>query len=90
MGGEVEALETMPILPPDCIVWRDAFLSLNRSRSYGMNGPNPLSLTDISAYWHWFKPDDDTEMFLYLIQAVDSVYFKAMMQKNNKDSTHGR
>jgi hypothetical protein len=78
----------MPILPADCWLWRDAFLSLNRSRSYGMGGPNPLSLSDIAAYWHWFEPDDDAEMFLYLIQAVDSAYISAMKQKINKETPH--
>ena len=78
----------MPILPSDCWLWRDAFLALNRSRSYGMGGPNPLSLSDISAYWHWFQPDDDAEMFLYLIQAIDAAFISAMMQKSDKEKKH--
>ena len=78
----------MPTLPPDYWLWRDAFLTLNRSRSYGMGGPNPLSLSDISAYWHWFQPDDDAEMFLFLVQAIDSTFISAMMQKSNKEVKH--
>lgn len=78
----------MPTLPSDCWPFRDAFLSLNRSRSYGMGGPNPISLSDISVYWHWFTPDDDAEMFLFLIQATDAAFISAMMQKTEKESKH--
>jgi hypothetical protein len=50
-----------------------------------MGGPNPITLTDIAAYWHWFQPDDDAALFLHLMQSIDQAFLKAMSTQTDKE-----
>lgn len=73
-----------PPLPERVAYLWDAFLDIHAGRSYGMNGPNPLSWSDIAAWNELFSMGlKDWEV--RVIKTLDLLWLRVM----SEDETHG-
>ena len=64
------------------------FYVLHRSRTYGFNGPNPLSLPDFAAYFSLFpeETEDEKAVLIRVWQALDGALLDRMYEKSSKES----
>ena len=58
------------------------FWALSAFRSFGMNGPLPITLQDILAYRQLFGDSGDAELFAHCILAADSVYLQQAYKRD--------
>lgn len=70
--------ENRPDLFPDVRWIWDLFDILNRQRQVGANGPQPLSISDISSLLSLkgVENSDDVDMLLNVLPHLDGVYLK--------------
>lgn len=68
-------------------VW-EAFIVLDRSRQFGFNGPQPISLSDIEAYCRLHTIEDRSDLIRY-IQLMDGEYI-AHSRKEQEKKQRGR
>lgn len=82
----VLAANAKPTIFDDLIwVW-EGFGVLSSSRQMGMNGPQPLILSEIIFYLDYIGIDsrDEREEFLHLVQFLDRVYIAWHIAKSGK------
>jgi hypothetical protein len=73
-------------------IW-EGFMCLSTSRQYGMGSPQPISVSDITAYclFRDIHDADDRDDFMYHVQRLDAVFMKDWGTKQkNKDNTQGQ
>lgn len=83
-GQKVQAIENKPALFADLQgVW-NAFMCLHRSRGVGFV-PNPISMSDLLAYFELFGPDDPDERMeiAAFIWFLDDVFLKWAKEKSD-------
>lgn len=73
-----------PPMPERCRYLWDMFLDLNQGRSYGFNGPDPLTWTQIRD-WSTLMNVGLQEWEVRVIKALDRTWMKAM----SKDASDG-
>lgn len=63
-----------------------AFNVLSSSRQYGMNGPLPITISDIAAYCQLFAitVTDERADFLATMQRLDGAYLASVAKANDK------
>jgi hypothetical protein len=66
-------LLTQPSLPETTSHMLQAFLDLSEGRTGGFSGPNPISASDILAYF-WIHPIGDARRFFALVRMLDRVF----------------
>lgn len=66
-------LLSQPELPEQTAAVLGAFLALSESRSSNGYGPNPISVSDISAYL-WINPICEARRFFALVRTLDRVF----------------
>lgn len=69
-------------------VW-EAYIALDRSRQFGFNGPQPISLSDIEAYIRLHDIEDRSDLIRY-IQLMDGEYLAHAADKIKKEQKRGR
>lgn len=77
----------MPKLKRFDEIYLNAYNVLANSRGSGMAGPQPISLTEISAYFSVLGIDDQAERVKYvaLIQRLDQVYLQHAGEQSAKN-----
>lgn len=69
-------------------IW-EAFIVLDRSRQFGFNGPQPISLSEIEAYIRLHSIEDRYDLIRY-IQLMDGEYIAQSREKTAKEQKRGR
>jgi hypothetical protein len=64
-------------------VW-EAYARLDKSRQFGFNGPQPISLSEIEAYCRLNDIEDRSDLIQY-IQLMDSAYIDHAREKAKAD-----
>lgn len=61
---------------------------MHRSRTYGFNGPNPLTLPDFAAYFSLFpeNSEDNKAAMIRVWQTVDTALLEKMYEKSSSES----
>jgi len=79
------ALEKKPELYDWMREYLSAFYTLNNTRQYGF-GPNPITLTEMSAYLQLYGASDP-ESFIEYLMKMDEAFLrvKAEIQKNKSE-----
>ena len=65
-------------------VW-EAYIRLDRSRQFGFNGPQPISLSEIEAYCRLNHIEDRSDLTQY-IQIMDGAYIDHARKKTEQES----
>lgn len=90
MGRPCKPIETRPILYPDLgTVW-GAFWTLHASRPHSMNGPAPIPLAEVKAYFDIFPYSGDKEEFVKQIYTLDAEYLSEYYKKTNSSESAGK
>jgi hypothetical protein len=65
-----------------------AFNTLSSSRSYGMSGPLPISITDMASYCQLFEVVslDERAAFIRQIQRLDHKYLEIVAARNDTNT----
>jgi hypothetical protein len=89
----VPALDEKPELFPELIWLWKAFMRLNRSRRFGINGPDPLQVSDITALADLMELTDQPALrFLDRMQLMDgaylNTYYANKAKKNGRTKSH--
>lgn len=86
-GITPKALANRPLPKRDCTKYREAFGVLSVSRYYGENGPQPISLSDILAFFVLSGIDDmdDREVYRNHIQSMDGVFLEHSSKKMKEE-----
>lgn len=81
-GGNVPALENCPELDAYQRWVYQAFQSLTQSRQIGMNGPQPISVSEINAYCQLKRIQDldERQRFTELVKAMDRTYLESVRE----------
>lgn len=84
------ALEKKPELHEWMREYLSAFYILNSTRQYGF-GPNPITLTEMSAYLQLYGASDP-ESFIEYVLKMDEEFLKvkAEIQKNKSENNDGQ
>jgi hypothetical protein len=65
-GKHVQALEDMPELDLDLVLFWEAFYELTNARQYSMGGPQPLANTEIVAWMDIHEIENRTELYQFV------------------------
>lgn len=81
-GEDADEVKAAPRLHSwNIMVWQ-AFSVLSGSRQFGMGGAAPIPFSETRCYLEWMQLDRDTEEdWLYLIQAMDTIYLEETHKK---------
>jgi len=81
MTGETHPMtKDKPVLPPECLpTWR-AFCSMSGRRSYGMNGPMPVSFLEMDAYQR-VTGDTLRPWQIEAIERIDGIWLEEASKK---------
>ena len=80
-------LKDMPELNTRMVFFIEAFYTLNKGRQSGLNGANPLQLSEIRTYMDIYGVEDvdDRDFFLNAIQSMDWVYLQHVERRQAKE-----
>ena len=82
------ALANQPDITPEMRFYFGAFNRLSRSRTYHMSGPNPIALSEISAYAEkiGYTNADDFFFLADVISACDEVFLEDVAKRQKAKS----
>lgn len=88
-GITPRALQDRPALMPELSHYLEVFWELSNSRQHGMNGPQPISLTEIWAYCQMFGWDtiEERTQLVHFIQQMDSAYFESLPKTDTESKS---
>lgn len=92
-GKRVRALENKPKpLPEDLQFFLEGFALLSFSRSYSINGPNPLALSDIVLWLdiECVESDEERSEAISFIKELDAAYFRFAKKRRKNVNSHSR
>ena len=78
-AGNAQARDDLAsIVTPQSVFLFEAFLALSNSRSFGMDGPNPICITEIAAYADFIdvRGQSQRHRLLSAVQAMDRAYLE--------------
>jgi hypothetical protein len=86
-GQRVKAIDNRPEVEPHLIPVWDAYVSLERDRSFSMGGPGPIPFSAIDRYAERYGISNIAEFdrLRRLIMAMDSEYLKFVDEKAKKE-----
>ncbi len=84
-------LNSKPDLYTDLLWIWEGFIILSSSRQIGMNGPQPILMSEISAYAQYAEISDltDRDDFLHHVQKLDLVFMADWQVKHPAKTTPG-
>jgi hypothetical protein len=73
-----DALKDRPPLGPELEEYWQGFVTLSQCRTYNFGGSNPISMSDIFAYFQAFAINrfEDREDFVYFVKRLDEEYLR--------------
>ncbi len=76
----------IPVLKPEDFTYREAFFTLNNSRTAGMGGANPLAISEILSLVSMggIAYIGDRVKYLRLIQQMDRTFLEFHAEKTTK------
>lgn len=82
------ALQERPRVAAKHVELLDGFYTLHQSRSFGFNGPNPLSMPDFAGFFSIFPEEsaDKRAAMIRVWQALDGAILDKMYEKSSKES----
>ena len=82
------ALANEPEITPQLRFYFEAFAFVSRFRTYGMSGPNPISLPDIRVYADkiGYTSTGDFLFFAEIMSACDQVYLEDYQRRSKAES----